>query len=379
MANARGNQTLRSLDRYVGIPAAAMLALRPKRRQPQPKDLRRIALMKTAAVGDTLLLTGLVEDIGRSFPKSDLVFVTGPDNYDAALLIPGAIRERLVVSPHQPFSAVRALRQARLDMIIDFGSWPRFDALLASLSGASFCVGFRTSGQARHYGFDLVVDHQRQVHERENYRRLLAAIGVEATTAPRITAPQVLAKERLPPTPYVVFHPWPGGFMREVKEWPQQRWVKLGRAITLRGWQVVVVGGKSDQRRSEELVWHLRKEGAAAINSAGTYSLRELADVLSNSAVAVCVNSGIVHLAALLGARVIDLHGPTPVERWGPIGPHAYTVVTTLPGCGYLHLGFEYKGHRLDCMSGIEVEAVEAAIDAVCGEDHDNRTSHSRL
>ena len=76
----------------------------------------------------------------------------------------------------------------------------------------------------------------------------------------------------------------------------------------------------------------------------------------------VTVNTGVMHLAAIAGARTVSLEGPVPVERWGPIGPRARAVGTTHSGCGYLNLGFEYDGQRHDCMDGVAVDAVHAAI-----------------
>jgi lipopolysaccharide heptosyltransferase III len=96
---------------------------------------------------------------------------------------------------------------------------------------------------------------------------------------------------------------------------------------------------------------------------AGRYSLEELADVLAASDLVVSVNTGVMHLAALLGARTISLEGPVAVHRWRPVGRRVRSVVSTLPGCGYLDLGFEYDGQRLDCMNGVNIADVAAAAD----------------
>ena len=66
----------------------------------------------------------------------------------------------------------------RLDVLLDFGAWPRFDAALAALSGA-FIVGFDAGGQGRHFPYDVAVRHANDVHEIENFRRIAGAIGVE--------------------------------------------------------------------------------------------------------------------------------------------------------------------------------------------------------
>ena len=362
-STTRVSRRLKVLDRFVGIPLALGFALAPKRRTFDRTRVRRIGLMKTAAIGDTLLLAGLLDDVRRTFPKSSLVFITGADNKQAAELLPGRADEHIVISPKAPLAAVRAIRAANLDVIVDFGSWPRFDALLAACSGANFRLGFRTDGQFRHYGFDRSVAHSKTIHERENYRRLLSEIGVDAVTAPSITPPRALSPDRFPPRPYVVFHPSSGGFMGSVKEWSFDRWVDLGRRLAARQWQIVVTGAEGDRPKTEMLTERLRLAGTCPINLAGHHTLAEVADVLAASEVVVTVNTGLMHLAALVGARTVSLEGPTPVRRWGPLGPRARSVVTTLPHCGYLDLGFEYAGQRLDCMDGVHVDAVMEAID----------------
>jgi len=362
-APRRISRSLKVLDRLAGIPLAIVLALTPKRPVVDGKRIRRIGLMKTAAIGDTLLLAGLLEDIRRAHPNASLVFIAGPDNIHAARLLTGRADEHVIVSPRAPLAAVGAIRRAKLDVIVDFGSWPRFDALLAALSGADFRVGFKTDGQFRHYGFDRAVEHSNSVHERENYRRLVGEIGVEASTEPRVAVPRALPPDRMPARPYIVFHPWSGGYLGTVKEWPGDRWVGLAQRLQARQWHIVVTGAAGDRQKSELLVDQLRSAGLAATNVAGVFSLAEVADVLTASEIVVSVNTGLMHLAALLGARTVSLEGPTPVRRWGPIGPRVRSVTTTFDRCGYLDLGFEYAGQRLDCMEGISVDAVVAAVD----------------
>jgi ADP-heptose:LPS heptosyltransferase len=107
----------------------------------------------------------------------------------------------------------------------------------------------------------------------------------------------------------------------------------------------------------------MRDGGCEARSIAGHYSLEQLADVIAASDLVVSVNTGVMHLAALLGTRTISLEGPVALHRWRPVGPRVRSVVSTLPGSGYLDLGFEYDGQRLDCMDGVSVADVVAAAD----------------
>jgi heptosyltransferase I len=370
-ARRRATPLYRQIDRYVGIPAAALLAAAPKRKRPPDSSIRRIGILKTAAIGDTLLLVGIPEALEKRYPAAKIVMITGRVNAGVVPLLGNGVREHAIVAPARPIAAARAIRRLRLDLLLECGPWPRVDALLGALSGARYRVGFRVKGQARHYGFDLVVDHSAAVHQLENFRQLARAVGATEFAPPEIARPGVLRRDQMPAGPYVVFHPWSGGFMGGVKEWPADRWLKLGRHLSSeRGLRIVVTGGSGDVERSARMAESLtsRAVGCSAESVAASYSLVEMADLLAESAVVVSVNTGIMHLAALVGARTVSLDGPTPVRRWGPLGPHVRSAVAGGAGCGYLDLGFEYAGQRLDCMNDITVDDVMGLVDELVGE-----------
>ena len=239
----------RTLDRFVGTPLVAAFALAPKRRCPHPDTIRRIGVLKTAAIGDTLLLSGMLPALRRRFPSAALVLITGVDNSAAAALLGKAIDEHLIIRPTSPLSALAAIRRLRLDVILECGPWPRLDALLAALSAARYRVGFRVKGQARHFGFDSVVEHSSTVHQFENLQRLAASLGIDGFTMPALEAPGALAAGRLPPDRFAIFHPWSGGYMSHVKEWPETRWVELACALGEHQQLRILISGRTGRRR----------------------------------------------------------------------------------------------------------------------------------
>jgi ADP-heptose:LPS heptosyltransferase len=325
--------------------------------------VRRIGLMKTVAIGDTLMLAGIARDVAAAFPEATLVLVTGEDNRAAAELF-GVAHESLIVRPHAPLASARAMRAADLDVLLDFGPWARFDAFMAAAAGARFSVGFRSAGQHRHYAYDVAIPHRGDRHEIDNFRALAHAIGVIADSDPHIKVPDALDRDALPPAPYVVFHPWAGGFRRELKQWPAERWVALGERLASRGWTIALSGSSGDREESGRLHRAFLDRGISALDAAGRYTLAELADFFVASEAVVSVNTGVMHLAGQVGARTVSLEGPTAAARWRPLGSRVVPVETRTPGCGYLQLGWEYAGRRTDCMLGIEVDDVERAVDA---------------
>lgn len=361
--NERGSATLRRLDRYAGIPVVAATGL-VKRRRRTPSPIRRVGILKAYAIGDTVLLAGIVQDLAAALPDSEIVFFSGLDNASTAELIDG-VSQVVSVPISRPWLTVRRLRAERVDVLLDFGAWPRVEALETALSGAAFTVGFRTPGQFRHYAYDVAIDHSDAVHELENYRRILEPLGIEAGSLPRLEPPDALPAEALPLNEYLVFHLWPGGYRSQLKEWPLERWRDLAKAVADRGYSIVLTGGPGDQARSQEFAELCGQ--LPVVNIAGRFSVGEALDVLARSSGVVSVNTGTMHLAAAVGAPTVALNGPTSERRWGPLGEHALSVSSTYEGCGYLNLGSEYAGRREDCMHGISVERVLAAIEALVG------------
>ena len=354
-SGGRGSARLRALDETVGIGLLALVGA-VRRRRPRVSAPQRIGLMKTAGIGDMILLAAIARDVIDAFPEAEVVIFAGPENRDVARLVEGARTVELPTA--KPWATIPLLRAQRLDVLVDFGQWTRLEGLYCAFSRARWTVGFRTDGQRRHYAYDATVEHSDAVHELENYRHLIATLGVQSRSDPHF-APT--ADVPLPPEPYVVFHLWPGGFRSELREWPQERWRELAREFIDRDVAVVLTGGPGDVARTDAFVGVCADLGPRLVSVAGRYRVGQMVDVLARAQCVVSVNTGVMHLAAAVGTPTIALNGPTSSMRWGPVGPDVVCVDSDLEGCGFLDLGFEYDGRRTDCMAGISVARVAAA------------------
>ena len=359
----RGNRLYRGLDRYVGVPLVVSVG-RFRRRRTPPTRPARIVVLKTGAIGDTILLSGPLRDLRAAFPESRVVLVTSTSNAEAGRLLDDA--DEVVSTPiSRPWLAIRRIRAERADLLLDFASWPRIDALVSAFAGTPYTIGFATSGQHRHHAYDAVVEHSDTRHELDNYRALIVAAGARAASSPYVAPPGVLARSRIPESPFVVLHLWAAGIQKERKEWSLDRWRGLASELTRRGFTIALTGGLADVERSRAFLADGPPLGPS-IDFTGTLSLPELVDLLGHSSGLVTVNTGVMHLAAAAGVPTVALNGPTSSRRWGPIGPRCVSVDSETPGCGYLNLGFEYAGRPSDCMEGVSVARVlEATLDLV--------------
>lgn len=367
MSAERGNARLRALDRWAGVPLVAGLALLTRvRRRARPAQVRRVGLLKTAAIGDTVLMSAIVRDLTQSGDVEVVVF-TGAQNADAARLIEG-IAQVVVLPVTNPLLAAMRLRRTPVDLLVDFGSWPRIDAVLAAVAGAGWTAGFRTAGQRRHLAFDQVVDHSEAIHELENYRRLVAAVGFSTGAAPSLGAGDPVPSALVPGRPYVTCHMWSGGFRGMHKEWRRDRWAEVVRHLVGRGYHVALTGGTETSRATAEFRESVSDLPGRVHDLTGRLSLSQTLGLLRGSALVISVNTGIMHMAAAAGVPVISLEGPVPVQRWGPIGPRARSVVSLHPQAGYLNLGWEYGEDPPDTMGAITSGMVVAAADEMLAE-----------
>lgn len=356
MIKQRGSTLLHFLDRYAGIPVIAALgSMKAKRRL--PSHIQKIGLLRTVAIGDTVLLSAVVADLRRAFPKASLIFFAGPSNFEIACMLDG-VDKVVLVPTGNPAAGIRAVRSDPVDAMLDFGPWPRLDALLVLFSGAAFTAGFFTFGQHRHYAYDMTVEHSPKRHELENYRSLVRLLGIEAKSPPFLRIPNGVA-------PFVqnqvVFHFWPGGRLSQLKQWPLKNWLRLINDLGCCGVNVVLTGAPEDRAPNDALIAQVGPSLRDRVTNEAGISLQKTAEILSQARLLVSVNTGVMHMAAALGVPLVALHGPTSARRWGPVSDKAIVIESSLAGCGYLNLGWERPPRPLACMEAIPYEAVRNA------------------
>jgi heptosyltransferase-3 len=362
----RGNRLLRFADRSLGIPLIAMLGMAFKRRR-LPEPINVVGLLMLGVIGDTILAASLARAMKMWRTNVTVVALVSNSNMGAIDLVDG-IDEVIVVPLERPLKALSVVRRLKFDVLIDTSQWPRIGAVLAFISRSRYTIGFQTAGQYRHYGYDAVVEHSREKHEIDNFRELLIPLGLVANAQPSLRYDLTDPLPSLTGIRYVVFHPWATGFRSELREWPTERWVALAHALEGIGASIVITGGPGDLAAADALAAAIDRPAMVKV-LAGKTSLVDLTRVLAHAEAVVSVNTGTMHIAALLNRPLIALHGPTNPRRWGPIGNSA-VVVGPGPSQGgaYLNLGFEYPRHPEDCMGKISVAEVLAPLKAMLTE-----------
>jgi heptosyltransferase III len=353
----RGSKGRRLLDRYAGIPLVAAAGLLRKKRE-LPSHPKRIALLNTAAIGDTILMSAVVADLRDRYSDAELTLLAGPSNHEVAHLIP-ELDLVVLLDIFNPINALRQARQQAPTVLLDFGPWPRLNSIIAAFSGARFIAGFKTRGQYRHFAYDRAVEHLSSQHELENFRRLVRAADAEPCHMPSLRwGSRSTVRGLRGRRGYVILHMWPGGTGSSHKEWPQHRWQALAEAFVHEGYGIALTGSSEQFGLNEEMIAGVNPFARTSIANIAGCNFSDLANELHRADLVVSVNTGIMHMADALSASLVALHGPTNARRWGPVSPTSISLESPLPGAGYLDLGFEFPRQVPDCMNALSFDTV---------------------
>lgn len=359
----RGNARLRALDKYLGIPLtfpAALYRSLFKKKSPPTGSQPHICIFCPGAIGDLLLLSALVNGIHHKFPGARIELVTSKANVGAICLLKH-IDAAFSFSIKKPHKILRHLRSRQYDILFDSSQWSRLGNILCNLSRARVTVGFDTPGQHRKAGYSVKVAHCGNAHEVQNFISLGRALWPDFNGSPALRLPDGSAPEISENAFFC--HMWPApGKGSHLKQWPASHWAELINFLLSKGFRVYLTGSANDAERTSGFIEKYFGQCGGAFSLAGEASIPELAHLLLQARGLVSVNTGIMHLGALLGTPTIGLHGATNPLRWGPIGPACVSLLPRSGDFAYLNLGFEYPPGAKNSMGNLPVADVLDAL-----------------
>lgn len=154
------------------------------------------------------------------------------------------------------------------------------------------------------------------------------------------------------------------------KQWPLERFLKVATSLMAEKVfdRVLVFGGPEEEPKK---VWLSKKIGSgrahivsAPINVVGGL-IRECDLFLSN-------DTGLMHIAASVGTKVLGIFGPTNWQRTAPYGPHAHFIrpsrerITCAPCLEYPFRGSRPRFKCKDSFPCLESITVDQVLEAIC-------------
>ncbi len=198
------------------------------------------------------------------------------------------------------------------------------------------------------------------------YSASLAPIGLVATEAPRMTVGEdsgAWARGWLAEwgagAPPVALAP---GARHFTKRWPEAHWVALHERLTAAGHRLLYLSLPAERAALPALA--TRVEGDPTSRWC-TESLPRMAALLSRCSLAVTHDSGLMHVAAARGIRVVALFGSTAPELGFPPSGTGHTVLCRHESCQpcTLHGRPSCPRGHFRCMNELAPDIVMAQID----------------
>lgn len=296
-------------------------------------SVRRLLVVKLSSLGDVVHAIPSAAALSLRFPAAEVDWVVEPLSGPVVRALPFVSRA-VVFDARAAFregggaflDAVASLRESlagrRYDLAVDLQGLLR-SSLVTVLSGAAVRVG-RGRWPWLHRPVPMY-DPARTPHAVENTARALAPLGIDPVGLFAAGLPAVeplardlgargeqLASSLALPRPFVAFFP---GASRASKRLPLA-------AVPVPG-PIVVLGGPDARGLGP----------SGAIDLAGKLPLLDSVALALVSSRAFGADTGPSHLAALLGAPITGVHGPTAVARTGLRGPRARSVGAPCAGC----------------------------------------------
>lgn len=126
-----------------------------------------------------------------------------------------------------------------------------------------------------------------------------------------------------PSQPIIAIHPGSGS---KQKCWPIGKFAFIIEELWRRGRSVLVVTGPADEEQRAYLQQHLVPPATGMLEILDSAPLLEVAERLQECRCYLGNDSGITHLAALLGLPTIALFGPSEPAIWHPVGEHVTVI-----------------------------------------------------
>lgn len=286
-------------------------------------------MLHPGGLGDLLLAVPAIQTLRERFPSHEFLLC---GHLEAADLLQECGLVDRSLSFHSTACTVLFDGQKPNDPLL--GDWlSRCDLAVAFIDDASGAVagGLRASGAVTAVVRSPFSPSLTGTHQADRYAEI---VGVQSLMVPQIAVPEALTAEAREycsrgalagRRPLAFVHPGSGSRHKCVKPTIMLQVLQGLEALSL---EPVLVEGPADRELMESL---LRSVPGTPLVCRGL-PLRLLAGLLSQAELFLGHDSGVTHLAALVGTPTVVLFGPTDPVRWAPWSRRT-TVVTGNP-CG---------------------------------------------
>lgn len=303
-------------------------------RKPDFSRVRKVCFFKLGAIGDVLMTTPLVRAVCARFPKARIDYWVG--KWSAPVLENNPHLDNVFVFDEKTVlnknlvglgKLAKKIRKKNYDVIfvLDFSYLSNLFALWCRIP---FRIGFDRNGEG--FPNNLNVPYGKRVHDIDSYLKMAGLVnaktGMNGMTEIFLTpkedefARDFFKKNNLSPKKTIAIAPGGAknpGMTLDIKRWPAKRFAIVAEKLAMKGWKILLVGGRDDKEAARIVKSVVPK----AVDAVGKFSLKQSAALIKRCARLLCNDSGLMHVAAAVRTPVIAIFGPTDPKKLAPRGP----------------------------------------------------------
>lgn len=296
----------------------------------------KVLLVKTSSMGDVIHILPAITDATNAISGIEFHWVVEEGFKEIPLwmpavkrVIPVALRrwrkQGWIKSLHEIKAFVTELRQEKYDLVID--AQGLFKSALITLVSRGKRVGLNYRSAREGVASLFYQQHCKVIWEQHaipRARQLMSqALNYPLPMDKPYSNVNLPSNIELPDIPLensvLFFH----GTTWATKHWPEIYWLQLARLARENGFNVLLPWGNKDEHERA-----IRIANASGGHVLPRLNLSQLAALLLKIKGCVAVDTGLGHLAAVLGIPTVSLYGPTNPQLTGTLGRHQYHLTT---------------------------------------------------
>ena len=321
-----------------------------------PENLKRLVLLNFGGLGDEVLFSPVIAALRAAYPQAHITLVLEQRSRAIAPLLPDidAIETVSQIADRKLlfWQLLKLLRRGQYDIVLSSGSSP-FIPLLLWASGIPLRVGYATGKPT-----DKLLTHPARLNTGQYAGQMYVNLAEaflqkplspmpslhfdEAAVTPELLtwwaglhdASSALIGAGISKT--VLLHPGVSLLSQQkriLKSWPADHWRALTQHLLQQGHRVILAGGPDDAETLKSIMAALTMLPADLtahlhVAAGQTRHLTDLAWLLQQADLLVCVDSAPMHLAVAINTPVVAMFGPTDPAKLLPPGNPRFHAVT---------------------------------------------------
>lgn len=329
---------------------------------------RRYLIVGPSWVGDMVMAQSLFITLKQNHPDCSIDVLAPAWSLPVLTRMPQVDRGIEDDTAHGEFGLLKRIRQGKqlrsaayTHAIVTPRSWK--SALVPFFARIPVRTGYK--GEQRYGLLNHIQPLDKNILQQTVQRYVALANDERITKSPETPYPalsidegnraEVMARLELN-TDQPIICMMPGAEYGPAKQWPVASFAELARQLIDDDKQVWVLGSEKDAAHGNEI----RQAGSRVKNLCGRTSLTEVIDLMSCAEAAVTNDSGLMHIAAATGVKVIAIYGSSSPSYTPPLTDQASIIYRQL-SCSPCFARICRYGHY-NCLTEISPKQLHAAL-----------------